>query len=256
VIYSENSPALMFLSEQGLLAAVDPATLALVPSQYNSPQGDWVGVAARETVLVYNPALLAEADLPASVLDLTQPQWEGKVGIAAAETDFHPLVTAVIVLEGEDAARTWAEGLARNAQTYRGNTAILRAVDNGDLAAGIINHYYWFRMAHEVGEDQMHSRLYYFGNQDPGALVSVSGAGPLASSQNPALAQQFLAFLVGKQGQEILAQSDDFEYPLGSGVAASPELKPFDELDPPPVSVADLGDGRAAIELLEDVGLL
>jgi iron(III) transport system substrate-binding protein len=256
VIYTENSPALVRLSEQGLLAPVDPETLALVPAQYNAPQGDWVGVAARETVLVYNPALLAEADLPASVLDLAQPQWEGKIGIAPAGTDFLPLVTAVIVLEGEDAARTWAEGLARNAERYRGNIAILRAVDNGDLAAGIINHYYWFRMAHEVGEDQMHSRLYYFGNQDAGALVNVSGAGPLAASKNPELAQQFLAFLVGKQGQEVLAQSDDFEYPLGSGVAASPELKPFAELDPPPITIADLGDGSAAIALLQDVGWL
>jgi iron(III) transport system substrate-binding protein len=111
-------------------------------------------------------------------------------------------------------------------------------------------------MAHEIGEDQMHSRLHYFGNQDPGALVNVSGAAPLASSPNPELAQQFLAFLVGKEAQEALAQSDDFEYPLGSGVAASPELKPFAELDPPPVSVGDLGDSSAAIALLQDVGLL
>jgi iron(III) transport system substrate-binding protein len=256
VIYTENSPALVLLSDQGRLAKIDPETLARVPSRYNSPLGDWVGVAARATVLVYNPALLTEAALPGSILDLAKPEWQGKIGIAPAETDFQPLVSAVILLEGEDAARVWAEGLARNAETYRGNTPILRAVDSGELAAGIINHYYWFRLAHEVGQDQMHSKLYYFGHEDPGALVNVSGAGALASSKNPDLAQEFLTFLVSQRGQETLVQSGDFEYPLASGVDAAPELKPFDELNPPPLTIAALGDGRAAIELLEDVGLL
>jgi iron(III) transport system substrate-binding protein len=256
VIYTENSPAQALLAEQGLLAPVAPETLARVASQYNSPRGDWVGVAARATALVYNPALLAEADLPGSILDLAKPEWQGKIGIAPAETDFQPVVTAVIILEGEDAARAWAEGLARNAETYRGNTPILQAVEQGELAAGIINHYYWFRLAHEAGEDQMRSELYYFGHEDPGAVVNVSGAGALAASQYPELAQELLAFLVSEQGQETLVRSNDFEYPLGSGVAASPQLKPLAELDPPPLMVADLGDGSAALALLEDVGLL
>jgi iron(III) transport system substrate-binding protein len=256
VVITENSPALMLLSEQGLLAPVDPTTLARVPAQYDSPTGDWVGVAARATVLVYNPSLLPEADLPASIRDLAKPEWRGKIGIAPAESDFQPFVAAVIKMEGHDAAAKWLEGLAANAKTYQGNFAILRAVDKGDIAAGIINHYYWFRMAAEVGADQMHSKLHYFRHQDPGALVVVSGAGALKASRHPAEAQRFLAFLVSDRGQQALVQSKDFEYPLATGVAAPPDLEPFDKLDPPPVGVADLGDGRAAVELLQDAGLL
>ena len=175
----------MRLSEQGLLTPVPAEILSQVPARYNAPAGDWVGVAARATVLVYAPSLLPETALPASLLDLAKPEWQGKVGIAPAESDFLPVVTAVIKLEGEDAAREWAEGLARNATVYLGNTPILRAVEAGQLATGVINHYYWFRMAAEVGTSAMRSKLYYFGHKDPGALVNVWGAGILASSPQP-----------------------------------------------------------------------
>jgi iron(III) transport system substrate-binding protein len=256
VVITENSPALMLLSEQKLLAPVDAATLARVPEQYNSPNDDWVGTAARATVLVYNPTLVPEADLPQSVLDLAKPEWQGKIGIAPAESDFQPLVAAVAKLDGRDAAETWLEGLARNAKTYQGNTAILRAVDAGELAAGIINHYYWFRLAKEVGADQMHSKLYYFRRHDPGALVNVSGAGALAAAKHADEAQRFLAFLVSDDGQKALVASGDFEYPLATPSAAAPGLEPFDKLEPPAISIDDLGDGRDAVELLQDAGLL
>jgi iron(III) transport system substrate-binding protein len=256
VFIAANSPALMRLSEQGLLTPVPAEILSQVPARYNAPAGDWVGVAARATVLVYAPSLLPETALPASLLDLAKPEWQGKVGIAPAESDFLPVVTAVIRLEGEDVAREWAEGLAHNATVYLGNTPILRAVEAGQLATGVINHYYWFRLAAEVGTSAMRSNLYYFGHLDPGALVNVSGAGILASSSQPELARQFLAFLVSEPGQEALVQTNTFEYPLRGDVAPAPGLKPLAELDPPDLGPGDLGDNQQAVELLLDVGLL
>ena len=256
IFIAANSPGLMRLSEQGLLTPVPAEILDQVPAQYNGPDDDWVGIAARATVLVYAPSLVAETALPASLLDLAAPEWQGKVGIAPAESDFLPVVTAVIELAGADAARAWAEGLARNATVYLGNTPILRAVEAGQLATGVINHYYWFRMAAEVGASAMSSKLHYFGHKDPGALVNVSGAGVLASSSQPELARQFLAFLVSVAGQEALVHSNTFEYPLRSGVAPAPGLVPLSELDPPDLGPGDLGDNQQAIELLQDVGLL
>ncbi len=102
----------------------------------------------------------------------------------------------------------------------------------------------------------MKSALYYFGQGDPGALVDVSPAGVLASSQHPAEAQAFLQFLVSPAGQQIIATNNDFEYPLGSGVAADPTLKPFGDLNPPDLTIADLGDDSMAVQLLQQVGLL
>ena len=116
-----------------------------MPSQYSSPTGHWVGVAARETVMVYNPDLIAADELPASILDLAKPEWKGKLAIAPSEPDFVPIVSAIEKLDGEAAAKAWLEGFAANAKHYNDNEGIIAAVDDGQIAAGIINHYYWYR---------------------------------------------------------------------------------------------------------------
>ncbi|MGD9734133.1 MAG: iron ABC transporter substrate-binding protein [Solirubrobacterales bacterium] len=256
VVLSENTPPLEALAGRSLLAKVEPSTLAEVPARYSSPSGHWVGVAARETVLVYNPKLISAEELPASILDLAKPDWKGNLAIAPSEPDFVPIVSAIEKLDGEAAARSWLEGFAANAKRYNDNEGIIAAVDSGQVAAGIINHYYWFEAVAEEGRDKVPSKLYYFGNEDPGALVNVSGAGALASSGDPALAQEFLAYLVSEGGQSAMTHSGDWEYPLNSAVAPPSGLKPFDSLEPPKVGPADLGDGSAPLELMQQVGLL
>ncbi len=254
VVLTENTPPLEALSEKGLLSKVDSSTLEEVPSEYSSPEGDWVGVAARETVMVYNPDLISKSELPASILDLAKPEWKGKLAIAPSEPDFVPIVSAIEKLEGEAAAKEWLEGFADNAKHYNDNEGIIAAVDSGQIAAGIINHYYWFEAKAEEGS--IPSKLHYFGNEDAGALVNISGAGILASSGEQDLAQEFVAYLVSKKGQEAMTHSGDWEYPLNAEVAPPPGLKPFDSLEPPKVSPADLGDGSDPLRLMQEVGLL
>lgn len=256
VLLTENTPPLELLTEKGLLAEADAATLAQVPSADSSQSGDWVGVAARETVLIYNPKLLGTMALPKSILDLAKPQWKGKLAIAPSEPDFVPIVSAIEKLDGEAAAKSWLEGFAANAKHYNDNEGIIAAVDSGQVGAGIINHYYWFEAVAEEGKDKVPSRLHYFGHEDPGALVNISGAGALASSSDPELAQEFLAYLVSEEGQSAMTHSGDWQYPLNSAVAPPPGVKPFDTLEPPKVSPADLGDGSGPVELMQQVGLL
>lgn len=257
VFYTENAPELNLLSEHGLLAPVKPSTLAQVPAQYNSAKGDWVGVTARENVLDYNPAKISEAELPSSLMALADPQWQGKIGIAPSDGDFLPLVSAVIKLYGKDKALAWLKALKANAKIYEDDEGVTAAVAHGDVAAGIINNYYYYRLRTQLGVEGIHSKLYHFKDGDVGGLVNISGAAVLRSSAEPKEAQEFLAFLVSKQAQELLGKSDvAFEYPLRPGVAPNPALKPFDELQPPALKAADLGDDQAAGQLLQEAGLI
>jgi iron(III) transport system substrate-binding protein len=256
VVFTENSPEITLLAKQHRLAAVKPEVLARVADRYSSPEDAWVGFAARESVLVYNPDLVAEQDLPRSVLDLADPRWQGKVGIAPGGSDFHPIVTAVRVTRGEDVAKTWLDGLRRNALALRNNNAILRAVNSGQLALGMINQHYWHRLRAAEGDAAVKARLFHFGNHDPGTLVNVSGAGVVAASDNQDAAQQFLAFIVSDEGQRLIVSTKDYEYPLATGVAADPGLPPLDSLGVAEVGLAQLDDGTATIELMTDAGLL
>jgi iron(III) transport system substrate-binding protein len=257
VYFTENSPELQLLAGKGLLAPTDPATLAQVPAKYNSPQGLWLGVLARESVLAYNTAQIPAGSLPPSALDLAAPAWKGKVGIAPSDADFLPLVGAVAAIKGQAAALQWLKGLEGNAQTFEDDEGLMAAVDRGAVATGIVNNYYWERLAQQNGATKMHSAIHHFPNGDVGAAVNVSGAAVLKSSRHADAAQRFLAFLVSAPVQEALGRSNvTFEYPLRPGVAANPALKPLAQLNPPAITWAGLGDDSQAVTLLRQAGLL
>lgn len=257
VFYTENSPELNLLAKKGLLAPVDASTLAHIPAKYNGENGAWVGVTARENVLDYNPSMILEAALPTGLMDLADPKWKGKIGIAPSDGDFLPLVSAVIKLYGKDKALAWLQGLKANAKIYADDEGVTAAVAHGDVAMGVVNNYYYYRLRTQLGMDGIHSELHHFKDGDVGALVNVSGAAVLKSAAEPKEAQEFLAFLVSKEAQEMLGKSNvAFEYPLRPGVKPNPALKPFNELQPPPVKAADLGDDQEAGQLLQQAGLI
>jgi iron(III) transport system substrate-binding protein len=262
VFYTENSPPLEFLQEKGLLSPVAPATLAETTARYNSPGGDWLGVSARVSVMIYNPSLITESQLPTTVLQLANPKYKGKLAFAAGETDFQPIVTSVLKTYGKAAALSWLAGIKANAASHivPDNETIADEVNRGQVAFGVINEYYWYRLQDEVGASAMHSQITHFAPHDPGYVIDVSGAAVLKASRHQAAAQKFLAFLGSKQGQEIIARAagneQSYEYPLGSGVVTSAPETPFDQLQPTSITIAQLGDGSTAIALLRQAGLL
>jgi iron(III) transport system substrate-binding protein len=256
VFYTENTPVLEDMREKGLLAPVSPSTLAAVPSQYNSAQGDWVGVSARASALVYNTSKIVPSQLPTSILALAEPRWKGKLGFAPSETDFQPLVTAITKLDGGGAAEKWLLGLKANGKVYPDNETVVAQVNNGESLIGPINHYYWYRLRDEVGKGGLHSALHYYAPHDPGDLVNISGAAVIKSSAHQVDAQKFLAFLVSRAAQETIAHSHSYEYPLRPGVSPASGLRPFDTLEPVSLTPAELGDGSAALAMEQKLGLL
>jgi iron(III) transport system substrate-binding protein len=258
VMLAENSPALQYLDSQHLLAKVPAETLARTPSQFNSPDGAWVGVSARVSVMIYNPSLIKADQLPTSVLELADPRYKGQLAFAASESDVQPIVTAVLDKYGKERTLSWLAGLSSNAagHEYPDNETVTNEVNRGAVAFGVINQYYWYRLRAELGASAMHSELAFLAPRDPGYVVNVSGAGVLRCSTHSSEAQRLVAFLVSRQAQEIIAHSTSFEYPIASGVTTSATEKPFNELEPYPITIAELGDGSTAIALLRQAGLL
>jgi iron(III) transport system substrate-binding protein len=258
VFLTENSPPLQYLSSKRLLAQVDPSTLAQTPSRFDAPTGEWVGVSARVSVLVYNTTLLKPSQLPTSALQLADPQWKGRIGVAGGETDFQPIVTSIAKAHGPSAALRWLLALKANAagHLYPSNEALTDDVNRGQVALGLINQYYWYREQARVGVAGTHSAIAYFAPHDVGYVLDVSGAGILKSSPHQAAAQKFLAFLTSVQGQQIIAHSTSFEYPIGSGVSTGQPETPFGQLQPNGITIAQLGTGAEAIKLLQRAQLL
>ncbi|MEN3318756.1 MAG: iron(III) transport system substrate-binding protein [Mycobacterium sp.] len=255
VFLTENSPAMAAVERAGLFADLDAETIKQVPSQYRPATGKWTGVAARTTVFVYNKAKLQPAQLPKSLLDLQQPAWKGRWGAPPTKADFQAIVASLLQLKGEAATAQWLAGIKANAVVYNDNIATLKAVNAGEVDGGVIYHYYWFRDQAKTKEMSGNTALHYFRNQDPGAFVSLSGGGVLKSSKKQQQAQQFLRFITGQAGQEVLEKGDSFEYPVASGVPANPALVPLTDLQAPVVDPSTL-DAQKVSDLMTKAGLL
>jgi iron(III) transport system substrate-binding protein len=255
VFLTENSPSVDVVDRAGLFAPLDQKALDQVGEQYRPSSGNWVGFAARSTVLAYNPSKIDKAELPTSLLDLADPKWKKQVGIAAGGADFQAIVSAVLSLKGEDATRTWLDGLAANAEVYPSNMAVMKAVNEGTIETGVIYHYYWYRDRAQNGLIGDKTELYYFGHEDPGAFVSVSGAGVLKSSKHPQEAQRLVEYLTSPEAQKKLAESDALEYAVGNGVASAKDLPPLSGLGAPTVDPGSL-NGPDVTKLMQEAGLL
>jgi iron(III) transport system substrate-binding protein len=255
VYISENSTELMTLEQHGLLAKLPHAVLDQIPSDDDSPAGEWVGIALRVSALVYDPSSISRSELPRSILDLAQPRWKGKIAIAPTDSDFPPLVAAVLHRYGRATAEAWLRGLQRNAVTYVDEESVAAAVNRGDVAVGVVNQYYWYRLRLEFGASATHSALAYFPDDDVGSITNISGAAVLASSRNRTNAVKFVRFLVSRQGQEILAASDDFEYPARPDVKPNRALPPLDTISHATMTPAELGNDTTVAALIQQAGL-
>jgi iron(III) transport system substrate-binding protein len=213
-----------------------------VPSQDSSAGGNWIGVSARISVLVYNTSKLSASQLPKSVLELADPQWKGKLEIAPAETDFWPIISSIARAKGQAAALAWLKGLKTNAgssDSAPDNETATSDVSHGTTDLALINHYYFYRLQAEVGKGSVNAKISYFAPHDPGYVEDISAAGILKSSKHQAE-----------------ANSESFEYPIHQGVAANPDLTPLSQLQPTSFTPAELGTGLDAKKLLQEAGLI
>ncbi|MEP7062035.1 MAG: iron ABC transporter substrate-binding protein [Betaproteobacteria bacterium] len=255
VFLTENSPAMTLVDNARLFASLDAATLAEVTPAFRPANGKWVGIAARSTVFVYNRDRVKPADLPASLMDLAAPAWQGRWAASPSGADFQAIVSALLEQKGEAATLAWLRAMKAQAVVYRGNGNVLKAVNAGQVDGGVIYHYYYFVDQSKTGENSDHAGVHYFRHRDPGAFVSISGAGVLASSKHSREAQAFVKWIAGKGGQDILRNGNSFEYAVGAGAASNPKLVPLAELDAPLVDASRL-DNRKVVELMTQAGLL
>lgn len=254
VFLSQDAGALGAVSKAGLLAPIDAETLAVVPKQYSAADGTWVGVSGRARVVVYNPTL---APNPPDTIDgLLAPEWKGKIGFAPSNASWQSFVTGLRVVRGEDGAEQWLRAFkAQDPQAFENNVAVRDAVDSGQVALGLANHYYLYELIHAKGPDAVVAENKFMAAGDPGGLVNVAGVGVLKTAPNPEGAQRFASYLVGESAQKYFAE-ETMEYPLIAAVAPSAEMPPLADLQPPAVDLSQLDDIEATQELLVDTGLL
>lgn len=256
VFFSQDAGALGAVAAAGVLAPLPESATGKVPAEYVAADGTWTGVTGRARVIAYDAEQVPAEEVPTSVLDLTDPRWQGQVGIAPTNASFQSFVTAMRRGIGDEATRAWLDGLVANdVQTFEKNGLILDAVDSGQVQLGLINHYYWYEKAAEVGAEAMRAQIAFTAPKDPGSLVNVAGVGLTAPAAEDANAAEFAAWLLTPDVQQWFVENT-FEYPLVDGLAIPDGLPPLDTLTGPDVALADLADLPGTLALLTEAGLL
>lgn len=261
----KNSPADVYLTQdvgalgalqaENRLQSLPSKTLEQVPLAFRSPDGLWVGISGRARVMVYNTDTIDPKTLPTSVLDYTNTQWRGRIGIVPRSDGFPEFVTALRLVKGEEFAKKWLTDLnALSPRTFPNNISALQAVANGEVDVAFLNHYYLYRFLDERGEG-FKARNYFFDNGDIGGVFLVSGAGILDTTKHRESAERFIAYLLEKQSQQYFADQTK-EYPMIAGITGDPKLPPLESLKTPAIDLSNLQDLKGSLELMRQTGIL
>ena len=255
VFLSQDAGALGALSEVDLLSELPNDISDAIPDDFTSSDDDWVGITGRARVIAFDSEKISEADVPTSVLELTAPEWNGRVGFPPGNASFQSFVTALRELEGDAVAEQWVMDMAANAPVItEKNGATLDLVNSGQLDLALINHYYWYQSAAELGAENMRAQLRFLPG-DAGGIVNVTGAGILAGSSGNVEALQFLRFLISPAAQQYFVH-ETFEYPLLPGIAAPEGLPSLASLANAEFNLDDLDSLSETQRLLAKHGLL
>ncbi|MDG2026113.1 MAG: extracellular solute-binding protein [Acidimicrobiales bacterium] len=256
VFLSRSPGPVGFLESRDLLGEIDSDVLDLVSPENRSGSNTWVGFSGRKRVLVYNVDQLETGELPASVFELTDEKWRGKVGIPATNGSFVDWFTVFRDVHGDDVATEWLDDMVANdADLYSNNRSIVEAAGRGEIDVGLVNHYYNYQEVAAAGET--HRALNHdFADDDIGSLLIITAATVLKSTDAPDEAAQLLRYLLSAPVQQYFTD-ETFEYPLAAGVEANSTLPPLTALEIGSVDFDALGGGFATTnDIIEASGIL
>ena len=254
LFFGQDAGSLGALARQGRLAELPDTILNQVDERFRSADGLWIGLSGRARVLVYNPETTDVATLPASIVDLPSTELGGPIGWAPTNASFQAFVTALRVTAGEEEARSWLEAMiATEPVSFDGNAPQIDAVANGEIAVGLVNHYYLYQARKETPD--IAAENYFFPDGDIGSLINVAGVGVIAGSDQEAQALEVTQYLLGTEAQTYFA-TETSEYPLVVGVEPVAELPPLEDIETPDIDLSDLESLDETLALLTELGLI
>ncbi|WP_318569401.1 extracellular solute-binding protein [Salinigranum marinum] len=253
--FSVNAGALGALKDAGRTVELPQEVLDMVRAEFHDPDGQWVGTSGRARTIPYNTQSLSAGEVPTDIFAFPETEaLRDSIGWAPTYSSFQAFVTAMRVLNGDDATREWLEGMqALGVQEFSDEFLVSQAVADGEITAGFANHYYIQRVLAGRPNAPIATA---FTEGDAGAIFNVAGALVLDTAEDRTLASNFVRHLLSAEAQDYFARTT-FEYPLVPGVDPIGELPSIDELNPPGgLDLTQLSDLEGTVRLMRDVGVL
>ena len=248
VFYSVNSGSLGALANQGRTAELSAEVTDLVRDEFHTDQ--WIGTSGRARTVPYNTDGYTAGDIPDDIMAFPE-EFDGDLGWAPAYGSCQAFVTAMRLIEGEEATREWVESVVESGITAYGDEfAACQAVADGEIDAAFTNHYYIQRVLDGDSDAPIATA---FTSGDAGAVFNVAGAAVVDTASDATLAENFARHLLSAEAQDYFARST-FEYPLVPEVEPIGDLPTIDELDVPDVDLTQLSELEPTVDLMREAG--
>ncbi|MDF2629909.1 MAG: extracellular solute-binding protein [Symbiobacteriaceae bacterium] len=255
IYLANDAGALEKLRIEKALEVYTSENLKKVPGDLKAVDNSWYAVTARARVIMYNKALVSEAELPKSLKDLADPKWKDQIGMATgANESVIANVTALRLTEGEQAAEKFLNDLKNNGlKVYKGHGDVRKAVGAGQIKLGWVNHYYYHLQTHEAEGNNV--GVIYPDQDGAGATVNIAGAAIVKGAKNMANAKKFLDWLLTPETQKLFAELN-YEMPVLPGVATK-EAKALGEFKRNAVKLGQFGEQwDKSVQLIDKIGLV
>ena len=217
IFYTTDYVDAELLRRKGLLAPFQSTLTEGIPAEFKAPDGAWTGVIGRSRNIMVNTTLVKPADYPASVFDLADPKWKGRIAITRL-TDGTPVwLASLILLKGEEATTAFLTTLFKTngMKVLNGGANVADAVTQGEFAAGFVNHYYFVPKKRAGAPVDL-----IYPDEAPGGIgtmVIPLTVAALKSAPHPNAARAFIDFVLSPEGAAPM-MTQEGEFPLRSGI--------------------------------------
>lgn len=213
------------LKRAGLLASYRPEHAADFPPEYRDSEGFWFGFAARARVLIVDRRVFANSAKPRSIMDLAEPRWRGKCGIAKPFFGTTATHAACLYADwGTDRADRYFDSLVKNGvQVLAGNKPVAEAVAAGRLAFGLTDTDDALVMAAQGHPVEI---VYPDTTGDGfGTLFLPNTLAIVKNSPNPEAARRAIDWLYRPETETRLSEGPSGQIPVSAKARKSPKVE-------------------------------
>ncbi|KYG28116.1 extracellular solute-binding protein [Alkalihalobacillus trypoxylicola] len=257
IFISNDIGALENLRLEGILEGSDPENIESIEEIYRAEDNSWFALSARTRVLMYNKDLITEEEMPKTIEELINPEYEGEFAITRGGNG--AMIGHVSALRnewGDDQTKEWIESVKDNAGAImQGHGDIRRAVGSGEFKFGLVNNYYYHQQLQEPTDNNVGVIYPDQGENEMGAVVNAAGVGLVKDSPNRASADIFLDWILEEENQREFS-FESLEVPINPNIEAVEGAATISDYKTHDMPLRDLGkvweDTRA---LIEEAGL-
>lgn len=235
----------------------DEALISIIPDAFRDPDNHWFGLTTRARIVYASKDRVADGEVT-SYEDLADPKWKGRICTRSFTSDYNVALTAAYMAHhGEEATRTWLEGVKANlAKKPEGNDrSQVKSIWAGECDISLGNTYYMGQMVADPEQKEWADsvRIVFPVFEGDGTHMNISGVAMTKAAPNKAAAMQLMEFLVSDAAQAIYAETNH-EFPVKDGVARSELVQSWGEFTPDSLGLVDVAKMRpAALKLIEAV---